>query len=166
MICLVTQGNTKINTFSWAKIRKLSFKRKHFLIKLHDKVGVRMHTGSTLCLCCCIWVQLARAHTEFVVRTLSSLCAKTLWSSRWPVAMCASPSGRPVWSTMPSSDCQRNPKQCKKRCCSVRAPALDTGAAPRQRFLLSVFLLPHVCHMCLGSIYFCFKCVFLVVFVF
>ncbi|CAG5929417.1 unnamed protein product [Menidia menidia] len=36
---LVFQGNTKINTFSWAKIRKLSFKRKHFLIKLHDQVG-------------------------------------------------------------------------------------------------------------------------------
>ncbi|XP_028989200.1 FERM domain-containing protein 7 isoform X2 [Betta splendens] len=35
---LVFQGNTKINTFSWAKIRKLSFKRKHFLIKLHDQV--------------------------------------------------------------------------------------------------------------------------------
>lgn len=39
------QGNTKINTFSWAKIRKLSFKRKHFLIKLHDKVGVRLRFG-------------------------------------------------------------------------------------------------------------------------
>ncbi|XP_004079748.1 FERM domain-containing protein 7 isoform X1 [Oryzias latipes] len=36
---LVFQGNTKINTFSWGKIRKLSFKRKHFLIKLHDKIG-------------------------------------------------------------------------------------------------------------------------------
>ncbi|XP_069028306.1 FERM domain-containing protein 7 [Embiotoca jacksoni] len=36
---LVFQGNTKINTFSWAKIRKLSFKRKHFLIKLHDTIG-------------------------------------------------------------------------------------------------------------------------------
>ncbi|TRY81271.1 hypothetical protein DNTS_012109 [Danionella cerebrum] len=34
---LVFQGNTKINTFSWAKIRKLSFKRKHFLIKLHTE---------------------------------------------------------------------------------------------------------------------------------
>ncbi|XP_048884859.1 FERM domain-containing protein 7-like [Brienomyrus brachyistius] len=34
---LVFRGNTKINTFSWAKIRKLSFKRKHFLIKLHGK---------------------------------------------------------------------------------------------------------------------------------
>ncbi|KAL8180777.1 UNVERIFIED_CONTAM: FERM domain-containing protein 7, partial [Gekko kuhli] len=36
---LVLRGNTKINTFSWAKIRKLSFKRKHFLIKLHANVS-------------------------------------------------------------------------------------------------------------------------------
>ncbi|MBN3301250.1 FRMD7 protein, partial [Amia calva] len=35
---LVFQGNTKINTFSWAKVRKLSFKRKNFLIKLHAKI--------------------------------------------------------------------------------------------------------------------------------
>ncbi|XP_052782396.1 FERM, ARHGEF and pleckstrin domain-containing protein 2-like isoform X2 [Mya arenaria] len=32
---LVFQGMTKINTFSWAKVRKLSFKRKRFLVKLH-----------------------------------------------------------------------------------------------------------------------------------
>lgn len=31
----VYQNRQKINTFSWAKIRKLSFKRKRFLIKLH-----------------------------------------------------------------------------------------------------------------------------------
>ncbi|XP_042196689.1 FERM domain-containing protein 7 [Callorhinchus milii] len=35
---LVFQGNTKINTFNWGKIRKLSFKKKHFLIKLHANV--------------------------------------------------------------------------------------------------------------------------------
>ncbi|XP_071084632.1 uncharacterized protein [Haliotis cracherodii] len=33
----VFQNATKINTFSWAKIRKLSFKRKKFLIKLHPE---------------------------------------------------------------------------------------------------------------------------------
>ncbi|KAM7542669.1 hypothetical protein Aperf_G00000006944 [Anoplocephala perfoliata] len=32
----VFQNLTKINTFSWAKIRKLSFRRKRFLIKLHS----------------------------------------------------------------------------------------------------------------------------------
>lgn len=34
---IVFQNYTKINTFSWAKIRKLSFKRKKFLIKLHPE---------------------------------------------------------------------------------------------------------------------------------
>uniref|UniRef100_A0A8C5C203 FERM, ARH/RhoGEF and pleckstrin domain protein 2 n=1 Tax=Gadus morhua TaxID=8049 RepID=A0A8C5C203_GADMO len=34
----VFQGNTRINTFNWSKIRKLSFKRKRFLIKLHPEV--------------------------------------------------------------------------------------------------------------------------------
>ncbi|XP_048004446.1 FERM, ARHGEF and pleckstrin domain-containing protein 1 isoform X2 [Leguminivora glycinivorella] len=34
---LVFQNFTKINTFSWAKIRKISFKRKKFLIKLHPE---------------------------------------------------------------------------------------------------------------------------------
>ena len=38
----VFQGLTKINTFSWAKIRKLSFKRKRFLIKLHPENCVSM----------------------------------------------------------------------------------------------------------------------------
>lgn len=34
---VVFQNFTKINTFSWAKIRKISFKRKRFLIKLHSE---------------------------------------------------------------------------------------------------------------------------------
>uniref|UniRef100_A0A1I8IJZ8 FERM domain-containing protein n=1 Tax=Macrostomum lignano TaxID=282301 RepID=A0A1I8IJZ8_9PLAT len=34
---LVFQGTARINTFSWAKIRKLSFKRKKFLVKLHPE---------------------------------------------------------------------------------------------------------------------------------
>ncbi|XP_076363277.1 FERM, ARHGEF and pleckstrin domain-containing protein 2-like [Tachypleus tridentatus] len=34
---VVFQNITKINTFSWAKIRKLSFRRKKFLIKLHPE---------------------------------------------------------------------------------------------------------------------------------
>lgn len=34
---VVFQNSTKINTFSWAKIRKISFKRKRFLIKLHPE---------------------------------------------------------------------------------------------------------------------------------
>jgi len=40
---LVFQNLVRINTFSWAKIRKLSFKRRKFLIKLHPEGYVRYH---------------------------------------------------------------------------------------------------------------------------
>ncbi|KAM4560023.1 FERM, ARHGEF and pleckstrin domain-containing protein 1-like isoform 1-T1 [Odontesthes bonariensis] len=40
---LVFQGYTKINAFNWAKIRKLSFKRKRFLIKLRADPGQNAH---------------------------------------------------------------------------------------------------------------------------
>ena len=35
---LIFQNHTKVNNFDWDKIRKLSFKRKHFFIKLHQEV--------------------------------------------------------------------------------------------------------------------------------
>ncbi|XP_069752139.1 FERM domain-containing protein 7-like [Narcine bancroftii] len=35
---LVFQGKIKINTFNWAKIRKLTFKKKYFFIKLHSNI--------------------------------------------------------------------------------------------------------------------------------
>ncbi|XP_058155665.1 FERM, ARHGEF and pleckstrin domain-containing protein 2 isoform X2 [Dasypus novemcinctus] len=35
---LVLQGTARINTFNWSKVRKLSFKRKRFLIKLYPEV--------------------------------------------------------------------------------------------------------------------------------
>uniref|UniRef100_A0A1I8HC90 FERM domain-containing protein n=2 Tax=Macrostomum lignano TaxID=282301 RepID=A0A1I8HC90_9PLAT len=34
---LVFQGTVRINCFNWAKVRKLSFKRKKFLVKLHPE---------------------------------------------------------------------------------------------------------------------------------
>jgi len=33
----VYQGLNPINKFSWAKVRKLSFKRRRFLVKLHPE---------------------------------------------------------------------------------------------------------------------------------
>ena len=45
---LVFQNITKINTFSWAKIRKLSFKRKKFLIKLQPE-GYVSDTDELMC---------------------------------------------------------------------------------------------------------------------
>ncbi|XP_061664128.1 LOW QUALITY PROTEIN: FERM domain-containing protein 7 [Syngnathoides biaculeatus] len=64
------QGNTKINVFSWAKIRKLSFKRKHFLIKLHDTVGpTRKDTlefrMATRDVCKAFWKACVECHAFF-----------------------------------------------------------------------------------------------------
>lgn len=39
---MVYQNVTKVNTFVWIKIRKLSFKRKRFLIKLHQEVSAQL----------------------------------------------------------------------------------------------------------------------------
>lgn len=38
--CLSPQGHTRINAFNWSKVRKLSFKRKRFLIKLRPDLNV------------------------------------------------------------------------------------------------------------------------------
>ncbi|KAG7271410.1 hypothetical protein CRUP_031222 [Coryphaenoides rupestris] len=52
---LVFQGNTRINAFNWSKVRKLSFKRKRFLIKLRADLNV-----SRLSL-----ISLHRPYSEF-----------------------------------------------------------------------------------------------------
>lgn len=48
LFIILIQGNTKINTFNWSKVRKLSFKRKRFLIKLHPEVCVSFATVTPL----------------------------------------------------------------------------------------------------------------------
>lgn len=62
------QGNTKINTFNWSKIRKLSFKRKRFLIKLHPEVHVRINEKISVPefdLCFIVWF-----HSSFLIVVL------------------------------------------------------------------------------------------------
>ncbi|XP_030611557.1 FERM, ARHGEF and pleckstrin domain-containing protein 1-like [Archocentrus centrarchus] len=68
---LVFQGHTKINSFNWSKIRKLSFKRKRFLIKLradptqnahHDTLEFAM--GSRDC-CKVFWKICVEYHAFF-----------------------------------------------------------------------------------------------------
>ena len=51
---LVFHNNTRINTFSWAKIRKLSFKRKRFLVKLHPEGFVSVRTKFVIICCDCL----------------------------------------------------------------------------------------------------------------
>ncbi|XP_068569312.1 FERM domain-containing protein 7 [Cebidichthys violaceus] len=84
---LVFQGNTKINTFSWAKIRKLSFKRKHFLIKLHDKVGPSCKDTLELSMasrdvCKSFWKTCVEYHAFFRLSEEPKTMHKTLLSCK------------------------------------------------------------------------------------
>ncbi|XP_042256420.1 FERM domain-containing protein 7 [Thunnus thynnus] len=84
---LVFQGNTKINTFSWAKIRKLSFKRKHFLIKLHDKVGPSCKDTLEFCMasrdvCKSFWKTCVEYHAFFRLAEEPKTMHKTLLSCK------------------------------------------------------------------------------------
>ncbi|KAJ8008520.1 hypothetical protein DPEC_G00105730 [Dallia pectoralis] len=84
---LVFQGNTKINTFSWAKIRKLSFKRKHFLIKLHDKIGLSQKDAVEFAMasrdvCKSFWKNCVEYHAFFRLAEEPQSRTKTLLSSK------------------------------------------------------------------------------------
>ncbi|KAM6959743.1 FERM domain-containing protein 7 [Tautogolabrus adspersus] len=84
---LVFQGNTKINTFSWANIRKLSFKRKHFLIKLHDKVGpsgkdILEFSMASRDVCKYFWKMCVEYHAFFRLAEEPKTMQKTLLSSK------------------------------------------------------------------------------------
>ncbi|KAM5195449.1 FERM domain-containing protein 7 isoform 2-T2 [Hipposideros larvatus] len=84
---LVLQGNTKINTFSWAKIRKLSFKRKHFLIKLHANILVLCKdtlefTMASRDACKAFWKTCVEYHAFFRLSEEPKSKPKTLLCSK------------------------------------------------------------------------------------
>ncbi|CAJ1085799.1 FERM domain-containing protein 7 [Xyrichtys novacula] len=82
---LVFQGNTKINTFSWANIRKLSFKRKHFLIKLHDKPSgkdILEFSMASRDVCKSFWKMCVEYHAFFRLAEEPQAIHKTLLSSK------------------------------------------------------------------------------------
>ncbi|XP_078266730.1 FERM, ARHGEF and pleckstrin domain-containing protein 2 isoform X2 [Rhinoraja longicauda] len=84
---LVFQGNTKINTFNWAKIRKLSFKRKRFLIKLHPAVYDSYQDTLEFLLadrdlCKIFWKNCVEYHTFFRLMDQPKPKAKTVIFSR------------------------------------------------------------------------------------
>ncbi|XP_030631848.1 FERM domain-containing protein 7 [Chanos chanos] len=84
---LVFQGNTKINTFSWAKVRKLSFKRKHFLIKLHTKVEPSQKdtvefSMASRDVCKAFWKMCVEYHAFFRLTEEPKARHKSLFSSK------------------------------------------------------------------------------------
>ncbi|XP_030209234.1 FERM, ARHGEF and pleckstrin domain-containing protein 1 isoform X3 [Gadus morhua] len=68
---LVFQGYTRINAFNWSKIRKLSFKRKRFLIKLRSDPAQQSNHHDTLEFsmasrdCCKVFWKVCVEHHAF-----------------------------------------------------------------------------------------------------
>ncbi|XP_051873562.1 FERM, ARHGEF and pleckstrin domain-containing protein 2 isoform X2 [Pristis pectinata] len=82
---LVFQGNTKINTFNWAKIRKLSFKRKRFLVKLHPEDSYQDTLEFLLAdrdQCKIFWKNCVEYHTFFRLMDQPKPKAKAVLFSR------------------------------------------------------------------------------------
>ncbi|KAI5090191.1 FERM domain-containing protein 7-like [Silurus meridionalis] len=84
---LIFQGNTKINTFSWAKIRKLSFKRRNFLIKLHTEAGPSRRdmvefTMASRDICKTFWKMCVEYHAFFRLAEEPKPYQKSLFSSK------------------------------------------------------------------------------------
>lgn len=73
---VVFQNFTKINTFSWAKIRKISFKRKKFLIKLHPEGYVRF-----LCYCVLALISASGGHDLYITNDQRGLTSGRLTST-------------------------------------------------------------------------------------
>lgn len=79
------QGYTKINSFNWSKIRKLSFKRKRFLIKLRADPSVSHNTSSCLLfstptLTFHMFVMQQNAHHDTLEFAMASRdCCKVFW---------------------------------------------------------------------------------------
>ena len=86
---LVFQNITKINTFSWAKIRKLSFKRKKFLIKLQPEGYVSLKVNFS--------TRKIKTHAHFL---LCRVITKIPWNSILTHVMNAKISGRNVLNIM------------------------------------------------------------------
>uniref|UniRef100_A0A8C9TI78 FERM, ARHGEF and pleckstrin domain-containing protein 2 n=1 Tax=Scleropages formosus TaxID=113540 RepID=A0A8C9TI78_SCLFO len=81
----VFQGNTKINTFNWSKIRKLSFKRKRFLIKLHPEGPHQDTLEFTMASrdhCKVFWKKCVEHHSFFRLFDQQQPKAKAVFFSR------------------------------------------------------------------------------------
>uniref|UniRef100_A0A672JAL2 FERM, ARHGEF and pleckstrin domain-containing protein 1 n=1 Tax=Salarias fasciatus TaxID=181472 RepID=A0A672JAL2_SALFA len=116
---LVLQGSTRINSFNWSKIRKLSFKRKRFLIKLRsDPVVSPGSSGSTPPPVPYLTPPPPPSRTRTTTR----------WSSPWRPATPARTSGRSAWNTTPSSACWRNPNPGPGPSCSPEDPPSASGS--------------------------------------
>ncbi|XP_061097117.1 FERM, ARHGEF and pleckstrin domain-containing protein 2-like isoform X2 [Conger conger] len=128
----VFQGNTKINTFNWSKIRKLSFKRKRFLVKLHPEVhGPHQDTLEFLMAsrdqCKVFWKNCVEHHTFFRLLDQPKPKAKAILFSRGSSFRYSGRTQKQLVEYVRDSGIRRTPYQRRnsKMCTSTRSLASD-----------------------------------------
>lgn len=133
-VCKSLQGHTKINSFNWAKVRKLSFKRKRFLIKLRPDLNVRPQNLVVKCrMCPCL------LFSEVFVSRRAHI--KTRWTFGWPAETAVKSSGKSVWNITPSFASMRNQSPNLNPFSSREALPSDSGrdGFPSKAALSGVF---------------------------
>ncbi|XP_029941843.1 FERM, ARHGEF and pleckstrin domain-containing protein 1-like isoform X2 [Salarias fasciatus] len=116
---LVLQGSTRINSFNWSKIRKLSFKRKRFLIKLrsdpvqnphHDTLEFSMATRDS---CKNFWKICVEHHAFFRLLEEPKPRPRTILFSRGSSFRFSGRTQKQVIDHVKDSDLKRVPFQRK-----------------------------------------------------
>ncbi|XP_071011027.1 FERM, ARHGEF and pleckstrin domain-containing protein 2 isoform X2 [Oncorhynchus clarkii lewisi] len=134
----VFQGNTKINTFNWSKIRKLSFKRKRFLIKLYPEVhGPHQDTLEFQMVsrdqCKIFWKNCVEHHSFFRLLDQPQPKSKAILFSRGSSFRYSGRTQKQLVEYVKDSGARRTPYQRRnsKVRMSARSLALDV---PKQTF--------------------------------
>uniref|UniRef100_A0A672J6Q6 FERM, ARHGEF and pleckstrin domain-containing protein 1 n=1 Tax=Salarias fasciatus TaxID=181472 RepID=A0A672J6Q6_SALFA len=143
---LVLQGSTRINSFNWSKIRKLSFKRKRFLIKLrsdpvnphHDTLEFSMATRDS---CKNFWKICVEHHAFFRLLEEPKPRPRTILFSRGSSFRFSGRTQKQVIDHVKDSDLKRVPFQrCFSHICLPPPPPGPTEAPPPPSPLTSPLL--------------------------
>uniref|UniRef100_A0A8D0CFX8 FERM, ARHGEF and pleckstrin domain-containing protein 2 n=1 Tax=Scleropages formosus TaxID=113540 RepID=A0A8D0CFX8_SCLFO len=136
----VFQGNTKINTFNWSKIRKLSFKRKRFLIKLHPEVhgphqDTLEFTMASRDHCKVFWKKCVEHHSFFRLFDQQQPKAKAVFFSRGSSFRYSGRTQKQLMEYMRDSGIRRTPYQsCLElffiKIFSFAGSSLDSAQSP------------------------------------
>uniref|UniRef100_A0A673ZB20 FERM, ARHGEF and pleckstrin domain-containing protein 2 n=1 Tax=Salmo trutta TaxID=8032 RepID=A0A673ZB20_SALTR len=127
----VFQGNTKINTFNWSKIRKLSFKRKRFLIKLYPEVhGPHQDTLEFQMVsrdqCKIFWKNCVEHHSFFRLLDQPQPKSKAILFSRGSSFRYSGRTQKQLVEYVKDSGARRTPYQrCVCLCLSVSLTSFD-----------------------------------------
>ncbi|XP_037378089.1 FERM, ARHGEF and pleckstrin domain-containing protein 2 [Talpa occidentalis] len=138
---LVFQNTTKINTFNWARVRKLSFKRRRFLVKLHPEVqGPHQDTLEFLLgsrdACKNFWKACVEHHSFFRLCEQPQPRARVVLFSRGSSFRYSGRTQKQLVDRVRDAGAKRAPHERRRSRTRTPVPA-PTAEVPRQSMLLT-----------------------------